>query len=57
MARIIEESRCSVQGGLSHKSRYVGFRYHDHMDFGYGSRMVERQDQIVFMYPFHINPS
>lgn len=38
-----------VQGGLIHESRYMGFRYDDHVDLGYGSRMMERQDQIVFI--------
>lgn len=46
-----------IQGGLIHKPSNVGFRYHYHMDLGYGSWVAERQYQIVLINPFHVELS
>ncbi len=49
--------KLTVQGGLIHKSRYMGFWHHNHMDLCYGSRVMERQYQVVFMHTHHVKLS
>ncbi len=46
-----------IQGVFIHKPSNMGFRYHYHMDLGYGSRVAERQYQIVLINPFHFELS
>ena len=46
-----------IQGVFIHKPSNVGLWHHNHVDLGYGSRVAERQYQIVLINPFHVELS
>ncbi len=46
--------KVSIESGLIHETRHVGFRHYDHVDFGYRTWMMERQDEIILVDAIHV---
>ncbi|MCY3556847.1 MAG: hypothetical protein OXH56_16170 [Gemmatimonadetes bacterium] len=49
--------KVSIQSGPVHETAYVGFRHYDHVDFGYRTWMMKRQNQLVFKDSTHFKVS